>query len=1071
MKNFNKIFFAAVAAAFGLVSCSQELTPVEKPQGNLVTVNFGAEASIESATKATLTTTDELTFKSAWENGDVLSVKYGYDNENTTTSGVVSATWSTDHFEAQMPEHHGMWDYNVLYPEPDANSKVDFGSARTQKGNAYNSKYDLMKGGAIEIDADAGKTEDGKNIVFEMTRQTAVAYFHLTSTLDEEVVSAKLSVEGDGAYISTSDVQIGKDNSGNIDYAKGYVFTETEGVASKEINLTFDAGTAPKASDFKLWFNVLPTIYTKMTLTVETANHTMTISRTAADMYEAGKLYKVVKAIPAEKWVKKEAAVEIYNIITSETELEDGNYVICMALNSDLKNRQYLGNEKGTKPSTKAIVEKEGITISADLTQISVDPTKMKLAQWSFKKTTDGFSISSCSDASLGLGTTASNDGLTIQNTYFGKSWIISFDSTVAAWKLQYKDTGRFLNVYSLENPRTYTSETTNANGKIFLYKEGTPKTALETPANLQVSAAKVVSWDAVSGAASYELTIGKDVFTSETNSYDAAAVADEYYDVAVVAVPSDKENYKNSTAATLSGAKFGTPKLTTPELTEGAIDETSIRVNMAVDARATNGCICEIYNGETLVESKTINVKYVVFSGLESGVTYTIKINAISVEGEKPYAASDVASIELKTKATQHVSDVTAAGTYTIKGLTVYAVANASVVVAGDNTGYILVYKSSHGLKVGNTFNVAGTVKPFNGVWEFDGPSITGKAVGETPVYPDVVEADEAYLASYGTATKIEYVHAKGIQSGKYINVGEQKLFMSAENPETDGKDIEVSGFVYGYNTQYSSASFVATSIKLDSSIPSLSVDQTSKTWAADATDAFVVKVTVNSEGGDWTVTPATLSWATIAVDKTAGTITVTPNGANETETANEATLTVTHASDASLKKEITLKQNAAGGETPKTYTLTFASSYNDSNVGAYDKTWDATRDGFTWTMVNWNNNNNYNNNWTYVKAGSKKAASVATITTKTTMQEAISTVTMTIDAITATNVNSIKMEVISATGTIIETISGTAKQGPCVFNITNPQQDCNYKITVDCKKGSANGFVQVSKVVYTNF
>lgn len=333
MKNFNKIFFAAVAAAFGLASCSQELTPVEKPQGNLVTVNFGAEASIEPATKATLTTEDELTFKSAWENGDALSVKYSNDNETAgaTTSGVVSATWSTDHFEAQMPEYHGMWDYNVVYPEPDANSKVDFGSARTQKGNAYNSKYDLMKGGAIEIDADAGKTEDGKNIVFEMTRQTAVAYFHLTSTLDEEVVSAKLSVEGDGAYISTSDVQIGKDNSGNIDYAKGYVFTETEGIASKEINLTFDVGTAPKASDFKLWFNVLPTKYTKMTLAVETANHTMTISRTAADMYEAGKLYKVVKAIPADKWVKKEGETPIskdFELVTGALSDWSGSYLL-----------------------------------------------------------------------------------------------------------------------------------------------------------------------------------------------------------------------------------------------------------------------------------------------------------------------------------------------------------------------------------------------------------------------------------------------------------------------------------------------------------------------------------------------------------------------------------------------------------------------------------------------------------------------------------------------------------------------------------------------------------------------
>lgn len=109
-----------------------------------------------------------------------------------------------------------------------------------------------------------------------------------------------------------------------------------------------------------------------------------------------------------------------------------------------------------------------------------------------------------------------------------------------------------------------------------------------------------------------------------------------------------------------------------------------------------------------------------------------------------------------------------------------------------------------------------------------------------------------------------------------------------------------------------------------VDNTVPTLSVDQTSKVWAADATDAFVVKVTVNSEGGDWTVTPETLSWANIVVDKTAGTITVTPNGANETETANEATLTVAHASDASLTKEISLKQNAAGGVEPISFNIT---------------------------------------------------------------------------------------------------------------------------------------------------
>ena len=111
-----------------------------------------------------------------------------------------------------------------------------------------------------------------------------------------------------------------------------------------------------------------------------------------------------------------------------------------------------------------------------------------------------------------------------------------------------------------------------------------------------------------------------------------------------------------------------------------------------------------------------------------------------------------------------------------------------------------------------------------------------------------------------------------------------------------------------------------------VDNTVPTLSVDQTSKTWAADATDAFVVNVAVNSEGGDWTVTPETLSWATIAVDKTAGIITVTPNGANETETANEATLIVTHASDASLTAKISLKQNGKGGVLPISFSITGA-------------------------------------------------------------------------------------------------------------------------------------------------
>lgn len=296
MKHYAKLFFAAAVAALGLASCAKEVAPVETPKDNLVTVHFGATAGIEGATKATLTPDEQETlFTSAWENEDKIFIQYeNGETKATTTTG----TWNGTKFEATMPSYTGMWKYTACYPNP-ANEEISFGTNRTQKGNLYNSNYDVMIAPKISYDrADAGKDDSGNDVVFNMERQTGIVYFHLKSKLNnedvinEDVISAKLSVEG-----------------GNI--ASSYALLDPSGFTCekdlKEITITFEDGTAPKASDFQLWYNVLPTKYTKMTLTVETTGHTMTISRNAPNIneYLAGKLYKVVKEIPAEKWVKK----------------------------------------------------------------------------------------------------------------------------------------------------------------------------------------------------------------------------------------------------------------------------------------------------------------------------------------------------------------------------------------------------------------------------------------------------------------------------------------------------------------------------------------------------------------------------------------------------------------------------------------------------------------------------------------------------------------------------------------------------------------------------------------------
>ena len=690
MKHYTKLFFAAAVAALGLASCAKEVAPVETPKDNLVTVHFGATAGIEGATKATLTPNEQETlFTSAWENGDVLSVKYlSPSNEEK----IIPATWNMDSFEAALPNEKGEWYYQACYPKPDEkDNHIDFCGARTQNGNNYNSTYDVMICDLFSVeDAGAGKTADGSNVIFNMKRETAVAYFHLTDgPADEDLVSATLSVEG--GFIASQHA-----------YISDFAFAPTKDLT--EITITFPE-KAPKASNFQLWYNVLPTKYTKMTLTVETANHTLTISRTAEGMYEAGKLYKVSKSILAEKWVKK----------------------------------------GGGETPTSHIW---------DLTINSTSEASKERIGWT-------------SDIA---------DMLCIK----GES---SVDAN---------------NYYPGVNNRTSTRFYTNSTLSI------TPKSGI---------------------------SLKYYVFEATSDNYATALV---------------NSTWTNATA--------------------------------------------EVDNDN-------------------SRIVYIIAINPSMAVTAKISAACGFNKVECHA----------------------------------------------------NALSVSPAIKPTV-------PSIDVDAVG-----------------------------------------GENTISYTIQHPVTG-------------------SSLTATS---------------SATW--------IKSINCDKEG-----------LVTFTVEANEG-----------TERTATITLSYPDASDVI----VSIKQRAAGSEAAKTYTLTFGKEFSDPKVNGYTDTWDATRDGFTWTMANWNNNNAYVGtdpkkpaNWTYIRAGSRKAASVATITTKETMPEAISTVTMTIDKITETNVNSIKLEVLSATGTTaIETISGTVKQGDCVFKITKPQTGCKYKISVACKK-SSNGIVQVSKVVYTN-
>lgn len=362
MKHYTKLFFAAAVAALGLASCAKEVAPVETPKDNLVTVHFGATAGIEGATKATLTPNEQETlFTSAWVNGDVLGVQYY--NDGMAEAQVVHATWNETSysFSTALPEFTGRWIYRAAYPTPEADGSVEFGSSRTQKGNAYNSKYDLMRG-SVMTEAPAGKTDDGKDIIFDMTRETAIAYFHFTSKLAEKVVSAKLSVT-DGSIANSSVT---------TDYDNHFVFSDDKPL--NEITITFEEGTAPDATDFKLWYNVRQTSYSSMTLEVETTDHKMTISRNSSGAYYSGKLYKVVKDID-DKWVAKGGetpGTKDFVLVTSAQSDWSGSYLLVGA--NDVN--YYAFDESVYENSTwgkcsKVVVENN--TIASTYSTMAVD--------------------------------------------------------------------------------------------------------------------------------------------------------------------------------------------------------------------------------------------------------------------------------------------------------------------------------------------------------------------------------------------------------------------------------------------------------------------------------------------------------------------------------------------------------------------------------------------------------------------------------------------------------------------------------------------------------------------------
>ena len=164
-----------------------------------------------------------------------------------------------------------------------------------------------------------------------------------------------------------------------------------------------------------------------------------------------------------------------------------------------------------------------------------------------------------------------------------------------------------------------------------------------------------------------------------------------------------------------------------------------------------------------------------------------------------------------------------------------------------------------------------------------------------------------------------------------------------------------------------------------------------------------------------------------------------------------------------------ISLKDKPA--EETSLATALFGSTYNSKNVSSYANDWSSTNNDFTVNIVNFNNNNS---SWSYIKAGSKGGTSVASIATANAISGKVTKVVLTIDAITATSINSITL-LISDSSDFSNATTVAVNKSKGEQEITVPEEIAGankyYKLVFDCAKASSNGTVQVSKVEFKGF
>ena len=494
-----------------------------------------------------------------------------------------------------------------------------------------------------------------------------------------------------------------------------------------------------------------------------------------------------------------------------------------------------------------------------------------------------------------------------------------------------------------------------------------------------------------------------------------------------------------------------------------GALSISGYHYNLSIDGTTVQGSISYPLESLGLADlAGHIITVYGYFAGGNNANFRNILAVSVQDEGEPETPTSTIAEVIAAEK-----------GSLVKTEATVMAIHKKGYIL-GDATGTIYVYTNSEPtVAVGNKILISGTTDNHYGTVQIKSATIEeNDGSTATPTYPEPVDLTglEAFNAFTVNTDKIDITYAKlsGVMqsSGYFLKKdgasNDIQLSNIYENyADIAGAEMTVTGYIYGFNSEKTYYQVIPVSVETQ---PYLKAETPDAIAAAVTSASIAVKSNV-----DWTVT-CSESWITDYTKSGSkdGNVEITFNA----NTGDTRTATFTISAEGCTPVSVTLTQNSS--DTPASVVLTFPDENKDNNKkGDYVSKWTAKSGEYTWE-INSFNNNSWNNNWAYIKCGSKKAATVATIATATPIPNKVTKVIVTFDKISASDkIKSASLIVASDAeyATVLETVPMTLENASAVakeYVVSSPAEGAYYKLVFDMAQTGSNGTIQISKIEY---